>query len=115
MCILPEATGYLDIGEIGIKAENNLKEVYSFDFFSNGSVVYMHDNLYNILNSDGTNKNIKSFDSILYSDTNDNGNVNIAYAVSLQKYLFGNGSVGYEAYLTKDGIIDIFYMVKWNI
>lgn len=111
MGILSESTGYLDIGEIGIKAENNIKTTHYPVFYNPDSCVYVYDNLYNILNSDGTNKNIKLFDSLLYSDTNDDGNVNISDVVSLQKYLFGNGSVGYKAYLTKDGIIDIFYMV----
>ena len=106
MGILPESTGYLDIGEFGIKAKNNLKEDYSFDFFSNGSVVYVHDNLYNILNHLKKYRDIK-----LFGDTNNDGKINIADAVSLQKYLFGNGTVGYEADLNKDGIIDSFDMI----
>lgn len=106
MGILPESTGYSDIGEIGIKAKNNLKEDYSFDFFSNGSVVYVHDNLYRILNPMKKYRDIK-----LFGDTNNDGKVTVADAVLLQKHLFGDGSVGYEADLTNDGIIDSFDMV----
>ncbi len=50
-------------------------------------------------------------DDLTYSDANNDGNINIADAVLLQKYLFGNGSVGYEADLTKDSIIDSFDMI----
>lgn len=48
---------------------------------------------------------------INYGDSNNDGEINIADAVSLQKYLFGIGNVGYEADLTKDGIIDSFDMI----
>lgn len=51
-------------------------------------------------------------DDLNYGDTNNDGNINIADAVSLQKYLFGNGSVGYEADVNKDGYVDVFDMVE---
>ena len=57
------------------------------------------------------NLTFRPLDDLNYGDANNDGNVNIADAVSLQKYLFGNGSVGYEADLTKDGIIDSFDMI----
>ncbi|MDE6425175.1 MAG: leucine-rich repeat protein [Ruminococcus sp.] len=57
------------------------------------------------------NLTFNPLDDINYGDANNDGKINIADAVSLQKYLFGNGSVGYEADLTKDGIIDSFDMV----
>ncbi|MDE6426215.1 MAG: leucine-rich repeat protein [Ruminococcus sp.] len=106
MGILPLLKGYYDPGEIAKNAVNNLKEDYSFDFFSNGSVVYVHDNLYSILNPLKKYRDIK-----LFGDINSDGKVTVADIVSLQKYLFGDGSVGYEADLTKDGIIDSFDMV----
>ncbi|MCM1508025.1 MAG: leucine-rich repeat protein [Ruminococcus flavefaciens] len=51
-------------------------------------------------------------DELNYGDTNGDEKINIADAVSLQKYLFGNGSVGYEADVNKDGYVDIFDMVE---
>ncbi len=57
------------------------------------------------------NLKFNPLDDLTYGDANNDGNINIADAVSLQKYLFGNGSVGYEADLTKDGIIDSFDMI----
>ncbi|MCM1508004.1 MAG: leucine-rich repeat protein [Ruminococcus flavefaciens] len=50
-------------------------------------------------------------DNLNYGDINNDGKINIADAVSLQKYLFGNGSVGYEADVNKDGYVDSFDMV----
>lgn len=50
-------------------------------------------------------------DDINYGDSNKDGEINIADAVSLSKYLFGTGTVGYEADLTKDGKIDVFDMI----
>ncbi len=57
------------------------------------------------------NLKFNPLDDLTYGDANNDGSINIADAVSLQKYLFGNGSVGYEADLTKDGIIDSFDMI----
>ena len=106
MGILPLSKGYYDSGEIAKNAVNNLKEDYSFDFFNNGSVVYVHDNLYSILNPLNKYINIK-----LFGDTNNDGTINIADAVSLNKYILGKGIVGYEADINKDGIIDSFDMI----
>lgn len=50
-------------------------------------------------------------DNLTYGDVNNDGNINIADIVSLQNYLFGNDSVGYEADTNRDGKIDIFDMV----
>ena len=106
MGILPLSKGYYDSGEIAKNAVNNLKEDYSFDFFNNGSVVYVHDNLYSILNPLNKYINIK-----LFGDTNNDGTINIADAVSLNKYILGKGIAGYEADINKDGIIDSFDMI----
>ena len=57
------------------------------------------------------NEQFQALDNLKYGDANNDGNINIADAVSLQKYLFGNGTVGYEADLNKDGTIDSFDMI----
>lgn len=57
------------------------------------------------------NLKFNPLEDINYGDSNKDGEINIADVVSLQKYLFGIGNVGYEADLTKDGIIDSFDMV----
>ncbi|MDE6502257.1 MAG: leucine-rich repeat protein [Ruminococcus sp.] len=104
---LPSSTGYSYIGETGQRnAVNNLKHEYDFNFFNNNSIVYVYDNLYDILNPLKNRKNIR-----LFGDTNKDHKVNVSDAVLLQKYLHGKGYVGNEADLTRDGLIDSFDMV----
>lgn len=50
-------------------------------------------------------------ENISYGDINNDGNINIADAVGLQKYILGNGSAGFAADMNRDGIIDVFDMV----
>ncbi|MDE6679478.1 MAG: dockerin type I repeat-containing protein, partial [Ruminococcus sp.] len=69
-------------------------------------IVYVYDNLYDILNPLKNRKNIR-----LFGDTNKDHKVNVSDAVLLQKYLHGKGYVGNEADLTRDGLIDSFDMV----
>ena len=57
------------------------------------------------------NLKFNPLDDLTYGDANNDGSINIADAVSLQNYLFGNDSVGYEADTNRDGKIDIFDMV----
>ena len=104
---LPSSTGYSDLGETSHhNAVNNLKYEYNFDFFNNNSIVCVYDNLYDILNP------LKILNDIrLFGGTNNDHKVNVADAVLLQKYLHSKGSLGYEADLTKDGLIDSFDMI----
>lgn len=50
-------------------------------------------------------------ENISYGDLNNDGNINIADAVGLQKYILGNGLVGFEADMNRDGVIDVFDMI----
>lgn len=58
------------------------------------------------------NLKFNALDDISYGDTNGDGNIDIADAVVLQKYLLGNGSTGFEADMNRDGIIDVFDMIE---
>lgn len=50
-------------------------------------------------------------ENISYGDVNNDGNITVADAVGLQKYILGNGSAGFEADMNRDGIIDVFDMI----
>ena len=57
------------------------------------------------------NLKFNPMDELFYGDANNDGEIGIADAVSLQKYLLRNETVGYEADLNKDGRIDSFDMI----
>lgn len=57
------------------------------------------------------NLKFSPLDDLTYGDANNDNTVNIADAVSLNKYILGKGVVGYEADINKDGIIDSFDMI----
>ena len=52
-------------------------------------------------------------EDVAYGDTNLDGKISMADMVLLQSYLTGNvDTIGYEADLISDGIIDAFDMIR---
>ena len=107
---LPLSQGISSLSSGKYPAVNSLLQDYECVFPNNSEIYgYYGTEAYNYAISN--NFIFNPLDDLLYGDSNNDGNINIADAVSLQKYLLNNGNVGYEADVNRDGRIDVFDMV----
>lgn len=106
---LPEQRG--DVGTSGLlSATHPLTDESICVFDSNCIINGWYDteaHYYAISN----NLKFNALDDISYGDINLDGNIGIADAVILQRYLLGSCDIGYEADINKDGIVNVFDMV----